>query len=92
MINHRDRLLILCQVNPDHRAITRQHPPQPLPPRVPPPVPPRHTATLTHQDVLSGCAWDTKPVLPHQEDVPDSTRTLKTGASRATSYYYASTT
>ena len=35
MINHRDRLLVLRQVNPDHRAITRQHRPQPLPPRVP---------------------------------------------------------
>jgi hypothetical protein len=22
------------------------------------------------QDVLSGCVWDTKPALPHQEDVP----------------------
>ena len=49
MIDHRDRLLILRQVNPDHRAITRQHRPQPLPPRVPPPVPPGHAATLAHR-------------------------------------------
>src|SRR5208282_3614567 len=49
MINHRDRLLVLRQVNPDHRAITRQHRPQPLPPRVPPPIPPGHAATLAHR-------------------------------------------
>src|ERR1700756_885177 len=49
MINHRDRLLLITQVDPDHRALTRQHRPQPLPPRVPPPVPPRHTVTLAHR-------------------------------------------
>src|SRR5208282_1975787 len=41
------------------------------------------------QDVLSGCAWDTKPALSHQEDVPASTTSRRTGASRALSYYYA---
>jgi hypothetical protein len=56
-----------------HRA------PQPLPPRVSPPVPARHAATLSHQDVLSGCVWDTKPVLPHQEGVPASGRTPRNG-------------
>src|SRR5208282_3994787 len=89
MINHRDRLLVLRQVNPDHRAITRQHRPQPLPPRVPPTIPPGHAATLAHRDVLSGCAWDTKPALSHQEDVPASTASPTTGASSALSYYYA---
>jgi hypothetical protein len=29
MINHRDRLLLIRQVNPDHRAITRQQPAKP---------------------------------------------------------------
>src|SRR5580692_1646732 len=28
------------------------------------------TTTLAQQDVLPGCDWDTKPALPHQEDVP----------------------
>ena len=70
VIDHRQRLLVLAQVDPDHRPIPRHQRPQPLPPRVPPPIPPRHAATLAHQDVLSGCVWDTKPALPHQEDVP----------------------
>ena len=75
MINHRDRLLLIPQIDADHRAITRQKPPQPLPPRIPPPVTARHpaaAATLTHR-TSSFCDWDTKPVLPHQEDVPVST-------------------
>ena len=49
MINHRDRLLLIPQIDTDHRAITRQQPSQPLPPRIPPPVTPRHVATLTHR-------------------------------------------
>src|SRR6266581_7840575 len=49
MINHRERLLLIGQVDPDHRAITRQHSPQLLPPRVPPAVPPRHAVTLAHR-------------------------------------------
>jgi hypothetical protein len=51
MIDHRQRLLLLSQVDPGHPAIPRQQRPQPLPPRVPPPVPPRHpaAATLTHR-------------------------------------------
>jgi len=56
MINHRDRLLHVRQVNPDHRAITRQHPAKPRPPCVTLPVPPCHALTL-----LIGrppvCAW-----------------------------------
>ena len=47
MINHRDRLLVLRQIDPDHHAITRQQPPQPLPPRIPPPIAPRHAAAAT---------------------------------------------
>src|SRR6516164_11642429 len=35
------------------------------------------------------CVWDTKPVLPHQEDVPISaTSPLDNGLSSASSYYY----
>jgi hypothetical protein len=49
MINHRDRLLILTQVDPDHRSITGQQLPQSLPPRIPPPVTSRRAATLTHR-------------------------------------------
>ena len=49
MINHRDRLLVLRQVDADNRAITRQHLAQPLPPRIPPPVPPGRAATLAHR-------------------------------------------
>src|SRR4029077_21072255 len=75
MINHRDRLLLIRQVNPDHRTTPRQHPAKPLPPRIPPPIPPGHATTnLAHKDVLSGCVWDTKPALSHQEDVPTPTR------------------
>src|SRR6266516_770684 len=39
MINHRQRLLLIGQADPDHRAVTRQHPPQLHPPRVPSAVP-----------------------------------------------------
>jgi hypothetical protein len=35
MIDDRQRLLILAQVDPDHPAVTRQKPPQALLPRVP---------------------------------------------------------
>ena len=41
--------IVFRQVDPDHRAIPRQQPAQPLPPRVPPPVPPRRAATLAHR-------------------------------------------
>jgi hypothetical protein len=53
-----------------------------LPARVPPPVRTRNPATLAHQDVLSGCVWDTKPALPHQEDVSFTTGTCRSAASR----------
>ena len=66
----RDGSLRIPQVDARHRPVTRQQPPQMLPARVPPPVRTRNPATLPHQDVLSGCVWDTKPALPHQEDVP----------------------
>src|SRR5262249_25156051 len=49
VINHRQRLLVPGQVDPDHRAVAGQQLAQPLPPRVPPSVPPRHAATLTHR-------------------------------------------
>src|SRR5690348_13124863 len=49
MIDHRERLLVLGQVDPHHRATTRQQLAQPLPPGVPLPVPPRHAATLAHR-------------------------------------------
>ena len=38
MIDDRQRLLILAQVDPHHPAATRHKPPQPLLPRVPPPL------------------------------------------------------
>ena len=41
------------------------------------------------QDVLSACAWDTKPEQSHQEDVPVSATSGRTRASCASSYYYA---
>src|ERR1017187_5737219 len=41
------------------------------------------------QAVLSGCAWNTNPALPHQEAPPASTASRTTGASSALSYYYA---
>jgi hypothetical protein len=56
VIDHRQRLLLLGQVDADHRAITRQQLAQPLPPRVPPPVTPRHpaaAATLSHRTFSS---------------------------------------
>src|SRR5205814_200486 len=71
MIDHRERLLLIRQVDPDHRAISRPHRTKPLTPRIAPPVPTgRAATTLAHRDVLSGCVWDTKPALSHQEDVP----------------------
>jgi hypothetical protein len=92
MIDHRERLLLIRQVDvdPDHRAIPRQHRTKPLTPRIAPPVPTgRAATTLAHRDVLSGCVWDTKPALSHQEDVPASATARRTGTSRALSYYYA---
>jgi hypothetical protein len=47
---------------------------------------------LLIRDVLSGCIWDTKPVLLHQEDVPLTSHPRTTGTSQATTYYYAMTT
>jgi pimeloyl-ACP methyl ester carboxylesterase len=87
MINHRDRLLLIPQIDADHSPITRQKPPQPLPPRIPPPVTPRHAATLTHR-TSSFCDWDTKPGLSHQEDVPASTSSTRNRRLRLKSYYY----
>src|SRR5439155_19538028 len=90
MIDHRERLLLIRQVDPDHRAISRQHRTKPLTPRIAPPVPTgRAATTLAHRDLLSGRVWDTKPALSHQEDVPASATPHRTGASRALSYYYA---
>ena len=89
MINHRDRLLVLRQVDPDHRAIARQHLPQPLPARVPLPVSPGRAATLAHRTSSLVALGTLKPALSHQEDVPASTASRRTGASSALSYYYA---
>jgi len=82
MIHQRQCLLRIPQVDAQHRPVTRQQPPQMLPVRVPPPVRTRNPATLAHQDVLSGCVWDTKPALPHQEDVSFTTGTRRSAASR----------
>ncbi len=43
------RLLLLRQVDPDHRPIARKHPAKPLPSLVPPPVTPRRATTLAHR-------------------------------------------
>jgi hypothetical protein len=88
MINHRDRLLLIPQIDADHSPVTRQKPPQPLPPRIPPPVTPRHAATLTHK-TSSSCDRDTKPGLSHQGGRPriNHTPAGQTPLARP-SYYY----
>ena len=88
MIDHRQRLLLLGQVDADHRAITRQQLAQPLPPRVPPPVTPLPPLPLATERSPPRCVWDTKPVLPHQEDVPISTTSPQDNRPSALSYYY----
>ena len=88
MINHRERLLLIGQVDPDHRAVTRQHSPQLLPPRVPPAIPPRHAVTLAHR-TSSLAAFGTPsphyrtrrtspPQLPPAEQAPPALRPITT--------------
>jgi hypothetical protein len=48
MIDQRQRLLLITQVNAQHNPVTRHQVPQPLPARVPPLVRTRNAATLTH--------------------------------------------
>ena len=89
MIDDCDRLLILRQVDPHHRAAT----PQQLrsrsrrafrrrSPRVAP-LPLSQDVLLIDRDP------DTKPGLSHQEDVPTSIASRRTAASSALSDYYA---
>jgi hypothetical protein len=75
MIDHRDRLLLIRQVDPDHRTTTRQHRAKPFPPRVPPQITPRHAAAATLSHRTSSLAAFGTP-SPHY-------RTRRTSASAA---------
>ena len=70
--SHHQRLLLLTQIQPRDRVRRRHQRPQPGLPRIPPQVTPRDpiSPTLAHRTSSCCCAWDTKPALSHQEDVP----------------------
>ena len=66
MINHRDRLLLISLIDPDHRAITRQHP-RSRPAARPPPVTARHpaaAATLPTECLLPALGHEVRTIAP----------------------------
>jgi len=92
MIDHRDRLLLLRQVDPDYRPVARQDLPKPLPSLVPPPVPSRRATTLAHRTpscVAPGTPSPNNrtkraslPQLPLEEQAPRGLRPITTGSQQ----------
>jgi hypothetical protein len=90
MIDHRQRLLILGQVDPDHHAIARQQPPQPLPPRVAPPVSTRVPLPLPSLIRTSSLAafGTPSPYYRTRRTFLYQSHHRRTTAPSALSYYY----
>jgi hypothetical protein len=70
MIDYRQRLLVLGQVDPDHRAIARQQPAKPLAPRVPLPVSPRRAVAFSQNPRRRGRAVADEGRLPNLSRSP----------------------
>ena len=89
MIDQRQRLLLIPQVDAQHRPATREKPSQALHPRVPPPVRTRDTATLTHRTSSLDAFGTPSPYYRTRRTSPSRHVPRVPGAPWATSYYYA---
>ena len=90
VIDHRDRLLVFGQVDPDHRTITRQQPAQPLPPGVPLPSPVSCRCRYPYpQNFLLAAFGTLSPYYRTRRTFLYQPNPCWTTASSALSYYYA---